>query len=66
MFRSKLARAVFCLALGAAAFSGAPMRQEEIEELMAAMNRPKIAHQVPEDTETGDDLLRRIRVAKQD
>jgi hypothetical protein len=34
------------------------MRPEEIEELMYTMNRPTIAHTLPDDTRIGDDPLR--------
>lgn len=59
--KSKLLKVMFCLALGFASAGGALMRPEEIEELMSAMNRPKGAHQLPEDREAGDDLIRKIR-----
>ncbi|HEY1493460.1 MAG TPA: hypothetical protein VGF49_02915 [Candidatus Solibacter sp.] len=36
------------------------MRPEEIEELMYSMTRPKIAHTLPDDSENGDDLLRKL------
>ena len=36
------------------------MRPEEIEELMHAMNQPKIAHTLPDDSESGDDKIKRL------
>jgi hypothetical protein len=58
--RSRFSKLVFCAILGAASFGGAYMRPEEIEDLMYTMNQPKIAHTLPDDTETGDDLLRKL------
>ena len=57
-FKRRLGKVFFCAVLGVAAFGGAYMRPEEIEELMDTMNRPTIAHVLPEDRETGDDLIR--------
>jgi hypothetical protein len=37
-----------------AALTGIPMRPEQIEELMQTMNRPKLAHVVPEEDAKGD------------
>jgi hypothetical protein len=59
-FRDKVRKAAFCLLLAGAAFGGAPMCPEEIDDLMATMNQPKVAHQLPEDRETGDGLIRRL------
>ena len=57
--RARFAKLVFCAMLAVASI-GNPMRAEEIEELMSAMNRPKVAHTLPDDCETGDDLLRKL------
>ena len=59
-FRGRFGKAMFCGILAVAAFGGAPMRPEEVEELMYAVNQPKIAHTLPEGAETGDDLLRKL------
>ena len=56
-FRKRLAKAVFLGALGMFSF-GAAMRPEEIEELLASTNRAKIEHALPDERETGDDLIR--------
>jgi hypothetical protein len=58
-FRNRLSKAAFLTVLGIASF-GAPMRPEEIEELLAGMNQAKIAHTLPDETETGDDLIRKL------
>ncbi len=55
-------RSVFlCLVLCAALGMGAPMRPEEIEELMRAMNQPKIVHTLPDETDDGDKLMKRFK-----
>ncbi len=36
---------------------GAPLRPDEIEELMRAVNQPKVAHTLPDETDRGDDLI---------
>jgi hypothetical protein len=55
-----LGKAVFCGMLAFASLSGLPLRAEEVEELMQSMNRPKLAHTIPENAETGDDLLKKL------
>ena len=58
-FRNGIAKAAFLAVLGIASF-GAPMRTEEIEELLACMNQAKIAHTLPEERETGEDRIRKL------
>ncbi len=51
------ARTIFlCLTLLVGSMGGAPMRPEEIEELMHTMNQPKIAYTIRAEGETGDDV----------
>ncbi len=38
-----------------AAFFGTAMRPEQIQELMQTMNRPKLAHVIPDESENGKD-----------
>jgi hypothetical protein len=47
----KLSKTLFCLALGFASLAGAPMRPEEIEELMRQMNQPEISHTLPDEND---------------
>ena len=55
-------RGVFiCLVLCAALSMGAPMRPDEIEELMSALNQPKIAHTLPEESDDGDKLTKQFK-----
>jgi hypothetical protein len=42
-----------CAMLEFAALTGMPMRPEQIEELMQTMNRPKLAHEMPEESTKG-------------
>ena len=43
-----------CAVLQLGVMAGAPMRPEQIRELMHQMNRPKLAHVLPSENE-GDD-----------
>jgi hypothetical protein len=60
LFKCRLAKLGFCAILALASIGGAPMRPEEVEELMYSMTQPKIAHTLPDDTENGDDLIRKL------
>ena len=44
-----------CAALEFAVLSGAPMRPDEIQELMHQMNQPTLAHTLPGENDAGDD-----------
>jgi hypothetical protein len=59
-FKTRFGKVFFCAVLGFAAFGGAYMRPDEIEDLMDTMNRPKLAQILPETRETGDDLIREL------
>ena len=54
-FKEKLRVLVACLALEFGVIIGAPMRPEEIRELMRQMNQPTLAHVLPAEEEAGDD-----------
>ena len=48
-------RSVFlCLILCSALSMGAPMRPNEIEELISALNQPKVARTLPDESDEGD------------
>lgn len=49
-----------CLPLLLGAFSGMPMRPEEIEELMHNRNQQKIVVTVDDESENGDDTLPKL------
>jgi hypothetical protein len=53
--KHKLRTLFLCLTLLAGSLGGAPMRPEEIEELMHTMNQPKIAYTIRAESENGDD-----------
>ena len=44
-----------CATLQFAVLMGAPMRPDEIRELMHQMNQPTLAHVLPSEEEAGDD-----------
>jgi hypothetical protein len=46
--RSRLRTLLLCIPLLLGAFSGMPMRPEEIDELMHSMNQQKITRTIPE------------------
>lgn len=56
LFKGRFCKLMFCVMLEAAAIGGAPVRPDEVEELMYAMNQPKVAHILPDDADTGDDF----------
>lgn len=51
--KRKFCETLLCLTLGLASLAGAPMRAEEIEELMHQMNQPKLAHTLPDRDDAG-------------
>jgi hypothetical protein len=44
-----------CVALEFGVLIGAPMRPDQIQELMHQMNSPTLAHVLPGEDESGDD-----------
>ena len=53
-WKKKLRTLLVCVVLEMGVLSGAPMRPEEIEEMMHQMNQPKLAHVLPTEDEDGD------------
>jgi hypothetical protein len=51
--KQKIRNVVLSISLAIAVIAGAPMRPEEIEELLLQMNQPKIAHTLPETSDDG-------------
>jgi hypothetical protein len=45
--------ALFCIVLALASAAGMPMRPDEVEELMQAMNQPKVAHTLQDEEWAG-------------
>jgi hypothetical protein len=58
--KHKLRTLLLCLPLLVGSLIGAPMRPEEIEELMQSVNQQKIAYTIPDESENGDDTIRRL------
>ena len=52
-WKKRLRSMLFCLVLGFGSLSGMAMCPEEIEELMANMNRPKIVHVLRQEDDAG-------------
>lgn len=50
----------FCIVLALASASGVPMRADEVEELMHAMNQPKVAHTLQDERRDDDPLKRSL------
>jgi len=59
-WKAQLRQAVFCAGLALASMMGASMRPDEIEELMASMNRPRLERTIPEASDSGEDLIRKL------
>jgi len=53
--KGRLRTIFMCAALELGVLSGVPMRPEEIRALMDQINKPKLAHVVPADDQSGDD-----------
>lgn len=56
--RERLRTCLCCIALEMGALTGVPMRPEQIQDLLHALNRPKVAQTDPEqDTQGADNVL---------
>jgi hypothetical protein len=55
--KRKLRTLLLCLPLLLGTCMGAPMRPEEIEELMQRNQQPQITYSIPDESESGDDTL---------
>lgn len=58
--KHKLRTLLVCLPLLVGSLIGAPMRPEEIEELMQRTNQQKIAYTIPDESENGDDTTKKL------
>lgn len=52
--KRKIRELLFIASLAVALLGGAPMRPDEIEELLSQMNQPKVAHTLAEKNDDGD------------
>ena len=57
--KHKLRTLLVCLPLLVGSLSGVPMRPELIEEMMQSVNQPKIVHTIPDESENGDDTIKK-------
>jgi len=55
LLMKKLRVLLVCLTLQVGVVLGAPMRPEEIQDLMHQMNLPKVAHVLPSENDNGDE-----------
>jgi hypothetical protein len=62
--KRRLRTLLLCLPLLLGAFSGMPMRPEEIEELMHSMNQQKVMVTIDDEGENGDDTVPRLTVGR--
>ena len=53
--KERLRVLLVCFSLEVGVILGAPMRPDEIRELMHQMNQPALAHVLPSEEEAGDD-----------
>ena len=58
--KRKLRALFLCLPLLVGSLLGAPMRPEQIEELMRAMSQQKISRTVADDNQNDDDTIRKL------
>ena len=58
--KHKLRALLLCLPLVVGSVIGAPMRPEQIEELMQAMSQQKISRTVADDNQNGDDTIKSL------
>jgi hypothetical protein len=60
-FKQRLGKVFLCVVLGFAAFGGAYMRPDEIEDLMDTMHRPRVAYTLSlPDAEGGEDAVQDV------
>lgn len=52
--RERLRRVLVCAMLQAGVMAGVPMRPEQIQELLQALQRPKVVHVLPQEDERTD------------
>jgi hypothetical protein len=60
-WKHKLRALLVCLPLLVASLSGVPMRPKDIEELTESINQQKIVLTIPDESENGDDTMKRIK-----
>jgi hypothetical protein len=57
----KLRMLLFYLPLLAGSLSGVPMRPEDMDQIMEALNQERIEYVIPDDSENGDDTIKEVK-----
>jgi hypothetical protein len=55
--KDKFRQILLGMALGAGLLMGVPMRPDEIQELLAQTNQPRMVHVLREESDQGDDPI---------
>ena len=57
----KLRMLLLYLPLLAGSLSGVPMRPEDMDQTMEALNQERIEYVIPDDSENGDDTMKEVK-----
>ncbi len=57
----KLRMLLLYLPLLAGSLSGVPMRPEDMDQIMEALNQERIEYVIPGDSENGDDTIKEVK-----
>jgi hypothetical protein len=57
----KLRMLLLYLPLLAGSMSGVPMRPEDMDQILGTMNQERIEYVIPDDSENGDDTIKKIK-----
>jgi hypothetical protein len=61
LIKHKLRMLLLYLPLLAGSLSGVPMRPEDMDQIMEALNQERIEYVIPDDGEYGDDTVKEVR-----
>ena len=59
--KRKLRMLLLYLSLLAGSLSGVPMRPEDMDQIMEALNQERIEYVIPDDSENGDDTIKEVK-----
>jgi len=59
--KRKLRMLLLYLPLLAGSMSGVPMRPEDMDQILGTMNQERIEYVIPDDSENGDDTIKKIK-----
>src|ERR1017187_3600677 len=59
--KRKLRMLLLYLPLLAGSLSGVPMRPEDMDQIMEALNQERIEYVIPDDSENGDDTIKEVK-----